>query len=274
MPRVACVGDNCLDVYDGAFVARAVGGNALNVAVGLRGEGLEVAYLGAVGRDENGQRVRRALEERAIDTGRLRMEPGSTAVTYLHVHPDGEREILQEDYGVSGAYAPSDGDLAALSGCALVHGCNVDKDRGTDGIEDFVAAAVRHGLHLSYDLALYTTAQRLTGLDIAFCSHEAWDGMPPDEVARAVVSRGARLCVVTRGAAGSVAFDGTDLLAVSAIPVEVVDTTGAGDSYIAAFLAASVAGADLRACMEAGSRAGAETCRMVGAWEGSIQVEG
>jgi fructoselysine 6-kinase len=47
-------------------------------------------------------------------------------------------------------------------------------------------------------------------------------------------------------------------------PVEVVDTTGAGDSFIAGFISGHAAGKDLRTCLEVGRDTAAETCRHVG----------
>jgi fructoselysine 6-kinase len=134
-----------------------------------------------------------------------------------------------------------------------------------------VSAATRHRLRLSYDLAVYTGLPRLNGLEIAFASHEV-TGQSPLDRAHSIVALGARLCVVTCGAEGSVAFDGMHVFSSQAVPVDVVDTTGAGDSYIAAFLAAYARGGSIVACMEAGSRAGAETCRFAGPWPGSLQV--
>jgi fructoselysine 6-kinase len=48
--------------------------------------------------------------------------------------------------------------------------------------------------------------------------------------------------------------------------VDVVDTTGAGDSYIAGFLAARAAGSDVPQSMRAGARVAARTCGHLGAW--------
>jgi fructoselysine 6-kinase len=52
-----------------------------------------------------------------------------------------------------------------------------------------------------------------------------------------------------------------------AVPVaDVVDTCGAGDAFIAAFLVSRLAGASLAACLRAGAEAGARACTFVGAF--------
>ena len=77
---------------------------------------------------------------------------------------------------------------------------------------------------------------------------------------------GARLCVVTCGADGSIARDGRNRWQAAAAGVEVVDTTGAGDSYIAGFLYAGRTGADIPEAMRAAAGGAAQTCAHFGAW--------
>jgi fructoselysine 6-kinase len=108
------------------------------------------------------------------------------------------------------------------------------------------------------------------GLDIAFCSAAATaaagDAAAAADIARRAVAGGARLCVVTCGADGSLAHDGRDWWQAAATAVEVVDTTGAGDSYIAGFLQARLAGADVAQAMHAAAASAARTCTHLGAW--------
>ena len=76
------------------------------------------------------------------------------------------------------------------------------------------------------------------------------------EVLRACVSRGAQVAVCTLGADGALAVDaGGEELHVPAEPVpSVVDTNGAGDGFMAGFLAAHLLGADVHACLAAGAK--------------------
>lgn len=72
--------------------------------------------------------------------------------------------------------------------------------------------------------------------------------------------------VITKGAEGAVAIDGTERVEVPAAPVaDVVDTTGAGDQFAAGFLAARLRGRPLKACLEAGAIAAAEVISHFGA---------
>lgn len=113
--------------------------------------------------------------------------------------------------------------------------------------------------------------------DVVFVSGSRLDGVEGDVVAD-VLDRGrARLVVVMDGAAGSRvhvreggAFD------VAAVQIEgrpVVDTNGAGDSYVAAFLHTWLRGGDARAAAKAGAVAGAWACGTAGTHTSFIDAE-
>ncbi len=90
-------------------------------------------------------------------------------------------------------------------------------------------------------------------------------GRAGPERAAAELSRRFPLVVVTLGAAGAlVAEDGAVTARVAAPPARPVDSTGAGDAFTGAFLAARLAGADPVKAAEAGCRAGAEAVATVG----------
>lgn len=75
----------------------------------------------------------------------------------------------------------------------------------------------------------------------------------------------ARSVVVKLGAAGAIRVDGDRLVRVDAVPVEVVDPTGAGDAFAAGLLAAELAGADAVTALRAGAALGARAVSQLGA---------
>ena len=68
------------------------------------------------------------------------------------------------------------------------------------------------------------------------------------------------------GKDGSLCYDGKDYHSFGIIECDVVDTMGAGDSYIAGFLEGIVSGLAIEECMTEGAKTAAETLQYFGAW--------
>jgi fructoselysine 6-kinase len=250
---VAAIGDNTIDIYTGADRHSFVGGNAVNVAVQLTRLGRPARYFGAVGGDPAGERIRQALAARGVDTAGLVVLPGHTSTSTIRVDADGVRHFEHEDFAVCDDYLPTAVALEQAAACGAAHlGLLPD----AEPVRRYLAA---RGVLVSQDCGVSRPPGRLAHLDIAFCSQEA-AGRPPRDLAAEAIAAGARLAVVTRGAEGSLAFDGRQWWQAPAAPAEVVDTTGAGDSYAAAFLHARLDGADVDQAMTAAARHAALAC--------------
>ena len=260
---VATVGDNTIDLYVGDESARYVGGNAYNVAAQLAGHGRSVAYFGAVGNDANARPIARGLYRAGVDPVGLVTMTGPTAVTTIRVD-DGERAFESEEFGVTSDYFPSDGHLELLAASAWVH---IGMISGADELRRRLAElagnrpAGRARPVVSQDCAV---AQGFTALDVAFGSvgehgdARAW--------ALEALDGGAASVVVTRGAAGAIATDGDLWFEQAAVPADIVDTTGAGDAFIAGCIAARMEGLMWPNALERSAHWAAEACGHRGGW--------
>lgn len=251
---VLVVGDNTIDEMDG--VTR-VGGNAVNVAVQLARHGFSVRYAGVIGRDENGEIIRDALRTEGLDDELLEVRDGESAVTIVGHTPTGDRVFTREDFGVTGEYFPGQAVIDAARSAAWVHIGMLPDAPG------FVAELRRRlpGVSVSQDCAV---SRGWMGLDLAFCSvGEERSARPAAEAAH---RDGAREVVVTRGAAGALAFDGSRWWDQAALPTTVVDTTGAGDSFIAGFISRRAFDASVEESLKAGAEWAAFTCSHLGGW--------
>jgi sugar/nucleoside kinase (ribokinase family) len=81
------------------------------------------------------------------------------------------------------------------------------------------------------------------------------------------------MVVVKRGDHGAVAASAGGMVAVPALPTDVVDTTGAGDSFGAGFLSAFLAGDPIERCLALGNACGALSLRAAGGTEGQATME-
>lgn len=257
--RFAAVGDNCIDRFLPPVGSSFVGGNAVNVAVQLAHLGHESYYLGAVGTDAAGLRTRRLLAKNGVVTAHMQQRPGRTASTDIEIEPGGDRIFLREDFGACAGYRPSEREIALLRTMDHVHIGWMDDGGSLRG------ALADAGVSLSQDISVNTSADNLglDGLTIVFCSASNERAMAETLLAH-FLERGVRVGVVTLGAQGSIAATADERATVGIRTVEVIDTTGAGDSFIAGFVAAHAVGRPLRGCLEAGRDLAASTCTHVG----------
>ena len=260
--RTATVGDNCLDRYLEPPGHELTGGNALNVAVGLCRAGHEAAYLGAVGDDPEGRVVLHALQAVGVDARGVDVRHGSTGVTTVRLDRVGERTFVDERYGVAAEYRLTPAAVDGLHDCRWVHGAH---QAGFEAL----AALRPGGTRLSYDFGDDLggpDAGFVSELDVAFCAAPGGDPSAGEALAAGLRRRGAAIAVVTLGEAGSLASADSTTFRQAAVPVDVVDTLGAGDAFIAGFISALLAGGSLPDALERGAADAAETCRIVGAW--------
>lgn len=265
-PCFAAVGDNCIDCYLPPVGDCLVGGNAVNVAVHLARLGRQVSYFGAVGGDAAGEAVRGALADRGVDVTGLRCLPGEdTGRTDIETLANGERRFVFEDFGACLRYQPHAGDISCL--CRMSH-IHVGWIRGAVDLR----RALRHsGATISQDLSVNNSPDDLdpAGLDVAFSSADPGQA---DAESERLLARGAKLAVVTLGAAGCLARNSAETRRMAALPVAVSDTTGAGDSFIAGFLDAMAKHLNLNDCLAAGAQAGALACQYRGGFpQGPLQ---
>jgi fructoselysine 6-kinase len=258
--RIATVGDNCIDRYLPPIDRALVGGNAVNVAVNLCRAGHQVSYFGAVGDDEDGARASALLARLDIDIRSLRtVAKGHTSVTVIATEPDGNRRFVSEDFGVCRGYRPNDAEMLRLKAMRHVHIGWLDDGGATK------RALAEAGISVSQDLSVNAEPHNLSpdSLAVAFSS---CDGTTSEalQLMEMTLQQGAGLAVVTRGREGSLASSGGEIWQGMPLAVAIVDTTGAGDSFIAAFLSAYLAQAPVPECLARGHVAAARTCQIFG----------
>ncbi|MBK1870614.1 PfkB family carbohydrate kinase [Aestuariivirga sp. YIM B02566] len=257
--EIAAVGDNCIDRFTGAERFSLVGGNAVNVAVQLCRLGRKAAYFGAVGTDAAGTRTVRILSQNGVDVDHVRTVPGITAYTEVARNEEGDRKFVHEEFGVVEDYRTDARDLAILKSARHVHIGWLNDD---GALRMALAGA---GISVSQDTSVNAEARNLgvAGLAIAFATS---DGPSAEAAARAreLIAAGARLVVITRGSRGSLASDGDTVVELPALPIDPVDTTGAGDAFIAGFLDARLKALPLLQCLEQGREIATRTCLHLG----------
>ncbi len=228
-PNLIAVGDNCLDAYlTKGFVT--VGGNALNVAVQWKRHGYNARYFGALGRDEEAGLTFEEIERAGLYRSDVEILTGNSAVTLL-ADEAGERRFLLESLGVGADYFPGSEHYGELLRADWVH-------LGTNSSEKLVRQLVTDGVRFSVDLSTRHFDLPLDNIPLVFASGPDDPAEPVGPLFERFKLAGAQQVVITCGKRGSFYDNGSELFSVGSVPVSVVDTCGAGDSFIATFLLA------------------------------------
>lgn len=260
--KIATVGDNCIDAYEKER-QYFPGGNPVNVAVYAKRMGAQSAYVGVVGDDDNGEVMRRSLEGKGVDISHLRVLPGKTAVTQVEL-VDGDRVFGDYDEGVLADLKLSQEDIDFLGSYDMVVSGlwgKVERDMGKIKAK---------GVPVAFDFATKlddpVIERAIYDVDYAFFAYDEDDMDFIRTYMKTMQAKGPKYVVVTLGEKGSIAYDGQRYYEYGIVPCEVVDTMGAGDSYIAAFLCGILQGKPIEECMAMGAQNSSITIAYNGAW--------
>lgn len=236
----------------GATFASYPGGKGANQAVAAARLGARAALIGAVGSDEWGSELRSVLATEGVDFEHVtRLADETTGVGMIHLAENGENAIVVAS-GANMALAP---DLIQAARKEIEAADVLLLQNEVPAEVNLVAAEVAHA---SETRVLFNAAPAseldpaLVALVDVLVVNEAearsLAGVNGDEdvsasgMARRLAARGPGLVAITLGAEGAILFDGEKVHREPAMPVETVDTVGAGDAFVAAFAVAQAAG--------------------------------
>lgn len=207
------------------------------------------------------------LEVHAVRDRDARLSP----FAFTTVASESNRRINLVTAGDAGPLRPAELDLPLLldgAGAVIVDGAHPAAQVA------LAEAARQRGLPVVLGGAeLREGLGELVGLaDVLVCSERLAAELAPRGEARDSLAElqrmGPRVVIITMGEAGAVGLYEDDLVEQHGFPVQVVDSTGAGDVYLGAFVAAMLHQLPFARCLELATAAAALSCRRVGAWAG------
>ena len=215
------------------------GGQMASALVGCARLGLRAAYLGAVGSDPEADRVLEPLAREGIDLSAVQRVRGARtrAAMILVRTSDGERSVLAQPTSELTLRAP-DLDRRSIEAASLLAVDLSDPDASL-----WAAGIARDAgipVVLDADRVVEGTGRLLGRVDFPAVSEafaKEWAGVgSAREGLDKLASDGARLAVITCGDRGALAAEGPRRLACAAFPVDVRDSTGAGDAFHAGLI--------------------------------------
>lgn len=262
MTRGLVIGESLIDIVerDDQVTAEHVGGSPLNVAVGLARLGRDVDFLTRIGNDEYGRRIAEYVNTAGAQLLSDSPIVARTPTARVHIGDDGSADyVFDLDWQLSGTpevAAPlfvHTGSIAAVRepGClavaALIDAYHLSATVTLD-------PNVRPALIADRDLARERIEHLVERSDIVKVSEEdlRWidPDRPPERLASTWLALGPSLIAVTMGGRGAMAVCAAGVAQVQARPVQVVDTVGAGDAFMAGLIdalwAMDLLGADRR----------------------------
>jgi fructokinase len=253
-PRFLVVGEALVDVVvtPSGAVRRSPGGSPLNVAVGLARLGIPTTLVTELGDDELGRLV---LDH--VQASDVAMDPGAvvvgrrTSTATAHLDASGAASYL---FDLDWELGPQ--ELAPDAAALHVGSLGTVLRPGRDHVLDLTRAATERGLLVSFDpnarpaltpdasaawrdareVASMASVVKMSDEDLAFLA----PGTSPEEMAATLLEGTTRLVVVTYGGGGAFAASQEGQVSIASQLVDVVDTVGAGDSFMAALLAVVV----------------------------------
>jgi 2-dehydro-3-deoxygluconokinase len=264
-----------------------IGGSESNVAVGLQRLGVQAVWCGRVGLDGLGQLVEREIRAEGVDV-RIAVDPSApTGLMIKERRTPATQRVSYYRAGSAGSrIAPEDVDEQLITQAGLLHVSGI-----TPALSPQAAATLRYaidaaraaGVPVSFDLnyrgnlwsceragSVYRDIIPLA--DIVFAGDDeaaiAVGAGGPEELARRIAALGPGQAVIKLGAEGALALVNGQLFRREAVAVDVVDTVGAGDAFVAGYLAEFITGRGPEDRLTTAAATGAFACLVPGDWEG------
>ncbi|MCY3784012.1 MAG: ribokinase [Chloroflexi bacterium] len=285
MSRVVVVGSLNLDIVmrlpriprpgetvHGGRIGRYPGGKGANQAVAAARAGAAVAMVGAVGRDDAGDALLRSLAAAGVDRADVRRNTDAATGTAMIVVDSSGANAIALAEGANLAVRPEDAARAVTAHDPAVVAVQREvpdaavraalSHAPAGAIRVMNAAPLEPDAILPLDVIDLLVVNEIEASDL-LGSPVTSDDAP--DAARRLAAGVTRGCVITLGGDGLAAWVDRQALRLHAHPVNVVDTTGAGDAFCGAMAAALALGKPMPTALAWGNAAGALAASRPGA---------
>jgi len=262
------------------------GGCAVNTAIALSKLGLSAGVIGKVGQDGFGDFILRELKRYGLEVSGVKRTPeASTSATMVLVEPDGERRFIHY-LGANAELVEEDLNWRLIEECQIVHIAGSLVMPGIDGrpTADILRRTRERGVITALDTVwdaegrwLELIEPCLPYIDYFLPSLEearmiASRHAPP-EVAQFLLDHGVGVVALKMGEEGCYLRSADEELQIPAYDVVGIDTTGAGDAFVAGFLTGVVKEWDLQRTGYLANAVGALCITAMGATTGVRSFE-
>lgn len=256
------------------------GGCANNTGIGLSRLGARTACVGKVGTDGFGGIIIRTLQNNGVNTDGIRKDNAhNTSFTFVMIHSDGERSFFHYA-GANGNLKFMDIDFSIIQKAKILHVAGFNLMPGFDGTpaKRVFEKAKRMGVTTSLDTAWSSSGKWdivlpcLEYVDIFLPSYEEAKLIAkkeePEKIAEFFMDKGVKIVGIKMGKKGCYIRTEKEEFRIPSYKVNAIDSSGAGDSFVAGFLAGLIKGYDLKTCAKLGNAVGASCVTAIGCTTG------
>ena len=254
-----------------------VGSSSVIFACGVARLGLKVAFVGVCGEDVFGWFMLEEMEKRGVNISNvIRVPSGQTGLTVI-LNTTTDRAMLTH-VGLIAALQADDVPDHLLTQARHLHVASYFLQTALQpGLPDLFRRARALGLTTSLDTnwdpaEQWTGVRELLPLTDVFLPNEAearaLTGITTPRAAAKHLAAQAGIVAVKRGAEGALGVQGDRVVEVSSIPIQLVDTVGAGDTFDAGFVYGFLQGWNLETCLRLGAVCGALSTEKPGGTDG------
>jgi sugar/nucleoside kinase (ribokinase family) len=242
------------DEVDIEKLAMSLGGSAANFTATISRLGVKSGIITRVGNDQFGQFAQRELKKEGVETQRLLKIEEPTGMTFIAVDQTGERSMYNS-MGANAKLELEKEDIQYIKDSHLLH--------LTGMYIEVVEEASKHAHVLSFSPGTILSGYGMDALEkIIKKAHMLFlnkkevkilTGMDFKEGAQMLVDKGVPMVVVTCGCEGANLYTEEGVIHAPSREVNCLDTTGAGDTFAAGFIASFIKGKNLFKCLESGN---------------------
>jgi len=263
------------------------GGCAVNSGIAMSKLGLKVGVIGKVGNDGFGDFLINELQKHGVDTsGVARDEKASTSFTFIMIASDGERRFLHT-LGANATFCLDDINMDIVKSARIVHVAGTflmptfdgeqtaellkrAKEAGVitsldtaynDRLEDWLGTIEPCFPHIDYFLPSIEEAERISGLE------------KPADMARFFRDKGCKNVAIKLGREGSYVLTDDEEFHAPIYKVETIDSSGAGDCFVAGFLTGVIKGWSAKESALFGNAVAAQCVQAIGCTAGVKSLE-
>lgn len=265
MPDIICLGEILIDfisidenvsLMESSGFTKAPGGAPANVAVGLSRLGVDSGFIGKAGQDPFGDFLKKVLDDNNVDTDQMKFDKDvRTTLSFVALKASGARDcIFYRNPGADMFLSEKELDETYFKDASIFHFGSISL--GSSISERATLKAIKYakanGLLVSYDpnlrLGLWddeVTAKKKINdgfslADVVKISDEEYPFITgaesPEDCAEYILNKGCKLVVVTLGGDGCYYSDGSTSGYIKGVKVNAIETTGAGDAFVAGLL--------------------------------------